>query len=131
MAGAVSDIAMLGAGSYLDPDIGSAGASGNADANIRISGARVVVENMGRGMSPLEAGMDALRRVAAWYRHDMRALRFVELAYYVLRRDGAYACVSLWQGDRTGFARRYTIHDGVLRSEECAYLFSGSALLQA
>ncbi len=131
MAGAVSDIAIPGAGCYLDPDIGSAAGSGNAEANIRIAGASLIVENMRKGMSPEDSGMDALRRIAAWYRHDMARLRFIEIVYYILRRDGAYACVSLWHGDRTNHVRTYVIHDGLRRSEECLFLFDGSPLRAA
>jgi len=125
-AGSTGDIAMLGAGCYLDPEVGSAGSSGHGAANVRIAGARTIVENMREGMSPEEAGMDALRRIVLWYRNDMTALRFVEMVYYILRKDGAYACVSLWHGDRTGHVRQFTVHDGVRRSEECKFLLEGS-----
>lgn len=124
--GVASDVALIGSGCYLDPRIGSAGASGNAEANIKISGAHTIVEAMGRGLSPEEAGLTALRKIVEWYRSDMLSLRFVDLAYYILRRDGVYAGVSLWQGDRTGHVQHFTIHDGVRRSEDCAFLLRGS-----
>jgi N4-(beta-N-acetylglucosaminyl)-L-asparaginase len=126
LAGAASDISTLGAGCYLDAEIGSAGASGTAEANIKIAGAHLIVENMRRGMSPEMAGMDALRRIVQWHRNDMTALRLVEIVYYILRKDGAYGCVSLWHGDRTGHVQRFTIHDGVRRSEDCLFLLEGS-----
>jgi len=129
MAGATSDIAVLGAGTYLDPEVGSAGSSGNADANIRVSGARMIVENMRKGMEPEDAGLDVLDRIAHWYKNDMAALRFVEVAYYILRSDGAYGSVSLWRGDRSGHVRSFTIHDGIRRSENCLFLFDGNPLI--
>ncbi len=129
--GAVSDVATLGAGCYLDPEVGSAGASGSAAANVKVAGAYAIVQNMKRGLPPAEAGMDVLRSVAACYKNDMAALRFVEIVYYILRRDGAYACVSLWHGDRTGHVRTYTIHDGVRRSEDCLFLFDGGPVMGA
>ncbi len=129
MPGAVSDVAMLGAGCYLDPQVGSAGASGSAGANIKVAGAYAIVQNMKRGMSPEEAGMDVLRSIASRYHGDMAALRFVEIVYYILRRDGAYAGVSLWRGDRTGHVRTFTIHDGLRRSEDCVSLFGASPLM--
>jgi N4-(beta-N-acetylglucosaminyl)-L-asparaginase len=124
-AGAMSDIATLGSGCYLDPEVGSAGSSGTAAANIRIAGAHTIVENMRKGMSPEDAGMDALRRIVRWHGNDMTALRFVEMVYYILRKDGAYGCVSLWHGDRTGHVRQFTVHDGVRRSEDCKFLLEG------
>lgn len=126
MAGTTGDVAVIGAGSYLDPEVGAAGSSGNAEANIRIAGARIVVENMRHGLSPQDAGMDALQRIVHWYRNDMTALRFVEMVYYILRSDGAYSSVSLWHGDRTGHVRQFTIHDGVRRSEDCLFLLEGN-----
>ena len=131
MAGAAGDVAIPGAGCYLDPDVGSAMASGTAEANIRIAGASLIVENMRRGMAPGEAGLDALRRIAGWYGHDMARLRFVEIVYYVLRKDGAYDGVSLWHGDRTNHVRTYVVHDGHRRSEECLFLFEGNPLTAA
>ena len=71
-----SDVATLGAGCFLDPDVGSAGASGSAEASIKIAGAHTIIENMRRGMPPKEAGMDALRRIVRCYKNDMNALRF-------------------------------------------------------
>jgi N4-(beta-N-acetylglucosaminyl)-L-asparaginase len=125
-SGTASDIAVIGAGTFLDPDIGSAGASGNAPANMKIAGARKIVDNMRAGMSPEDAGMDALRQIALRYGNDTTALRFVEIVYYILRKDGAYGCVSLWQGDKTGHTRQFTIHDGLRRSEDCRFLLDGS-----
>jgi len=125
-SGIASDIAIIGAGTFLDPEIGSAGASGNAPANMKIAGARRIIDSMRAGMSPEEAGMDALRQIALWYENNTTALRFVEIVYYVLRRDGAYGGVSLWQGDKTGHARQFTIHDGLRRSENCRFLLDGS-----
>lgn len=126
--GTTSDIASPGAGCYLDPDVGSAGASGNAAANTKIGAARLIVENLRRGMTPEDAGMDALRSLVRWYRNDMAALRFIETLYYVQRKDGAYACVSLWHGDCTGHVRQFSVHDGVRRTEECLFLLDGSPL---
>ena len=63
MPGASSDVAVVGAGCFVDPDVGSAGSSGNAAANIKIAGAHTIIENMRMGMSPEEAGLAALRRV--------------------------------------------------------------------
>ena len=123
--GISSDVATIGAGCFLDPDVGSAGASGNAEASIKIAGANTIVENMRTGMSPEDAGMDALRRIVRWYKNDMQALRFIEVVYYVLRKDGAYASVSLWGGDTSGHVRQFTIVDAedVRRTEECVALF--------
>ena len=130
MAGIASDVAVIGAGCFVDPDVGSAGASGSAEANIKIAGAHTIIENMRRGMSPEEAGMDALRRISRSYNNDTNALRFVEIVYYILRKDGAYASVSLWRGDKTGHVRQFTIMDGegMRRTEDSLFLFDSNPL---
>ncbi len=125
-SGTASDIAVIGSGIFLDPEIGSAGASGNAPANMKIAGARKIVDNMRQGMTPEGAGLDVLQQIARWYMNDTNALRFVEIVYYIMRKDGAYGCVSLWQGDKTGHTRQFTIHDGLRRSENCRFLLAGS-----
>jgi N4-(beta-N-acetylglucosaminyl)-L-asparaginase len=128
--GTSSDVAVLGSGSFLDPDVGSAGSSGNAEANIRIAGAHSIVDNMRKGMSPADSGMDALRRIANCYDNDVSRLRFIEMVYYILRKDGAYASVSLWNGDKTGHVRQFTIADAanMRRTEDCLSLFQCSPL---
>jgi hypothetical protein len=59
--------------------VGSAGATGSGEENIKVAGAHTIVENMRRGMSPQEAGMDALKRIVRNYNGDMRKLRFVDM----------------------------------------------------
>ncbi|MDP9014208.1 MAG: isoaspartyl peptidase/L-asparaginase [Pseudomonadota bacterium] len=125
-AGIIGDVALIGSGCFLDPDVGSAGTSGNDHGNLKMAGARAIVDNLRSGMSPEDAGMDVLRRIARWYNFDVQALRFVEVVFYVLRRDGAYAGVSLWQGDKTGHVRQFSIHDGERRTEDCRFLLEGS-----
>jgi len=66
--------------------VGSAGATGSGEENIKVAGAHTIVENMRRGMSPLEAGMDALKRIARNYNNDMNKLKFVDMTYYILSK---------------------------------------------
>jgi N4-(beta-N-acetylglucosaminyl)-L-asparaginase len=125
--GRVGDSPIIGAGCYTDQDVGSAGATGNGEENIKVAGAHTIVENMRKGMSPQEAGMDALRRIARNYNNDNERLRYVDMVYYVLRKDGAYAGVSLWEAyaSANGRPHRIAIHDGNKRAEKTVSLFSG------
>ena len=77
---------------------GSAGATGNGEENIKVAGAHTIVENMRHGMSPEEAGMDALKRIVRNYNGDMTRLPSLDMTYYILRKDGAYAGMTLWAG---------------------------------
>ncbi len=125
LPGRCGDSPIIGAGCYTDQDVGSAGATGSGEENIKVAGAHTIVENMRHGMSPHEAGMDALKRIARNYNNDMTKLRFMDMTYYILRKDGAYAGVSLWEGYSEGNPHKIAIHDGSKRSEEAAHLFKG------
>jgi len=124
--GRVGDSPIIGAGCYTDQDVGSAGATGSGEENIKVAGAHTIVENMRHGMSPLDAGMDALQRIVRNYNGDKDRLQYVDLVYYILRKDGAYAGVSLWEayGDDTS-PHRIAIHDGTKRLEKTSNLFKG------
>jgi N4-(beta-N-acetylglucosaminyl)-L-asparaginase len=77
-------------------------------------------------MSPEDAGMDALKRIARNFNNDMTRLSYLNMFYYILRKDGAFAGVSLWSGRGDG-PRRYAVHDGTRRYETAKYLFEGQA----
>jgi N4-(beta-N-acetylglucosaminyl)-L-asparaginase len=125
LPGRVGDSPIIGAGCYTDQDVGSAGATGSGEENIKVAGGHTIVENMRHGMSPQEAGMDALKRIARNYNGDMNKLRFVDMTYYILRKDGAYAGVSLWEGYEGGKPHKIAVHDGARRSEKTIALFKG------
>jgi N4-(beta-N-acetylglucosaminyl)-L-asparaginase len=125
LPGRCGDSPVIGAGCYTDQDVGSAGATGSGEENIKVAGAHTIVENMRHGMSPQEAGMDALKRIVRNYNGDMSRLRFMDMTYYILRNDGAHAGVSLWEGYSQGNPHKIAVHDGTKRSEECAHLLKG------
>jgi len=127
LPGRVGDSPIIGAGCYTDQDVGSAGATGSGEENIKVAGAHTIVENMRHGMSPHEAGMDALKRIARNYNNDMSKLRFVDMTYYILRKDGAYAGVSLWEGYTTDTWHKIAVHDGTKRAEKTSALFKGAS----
>jgi N4-(beta-N-acetylglucosaminyl)-L-asparaginase len=125
LPGRCGDSPIIGAGCYTDQDIGSAGATGSGEENIKVAGAHTIVENMRHGMSPLEAGMDALKRVVHTYNGDMNKLLFIDMTYYVLRKDGAYAGVSLWEGYSPSKLHKIAVHDGERRAEKTVAMFKG------
>ena len=127
LPGRCGDSPIIGAGCYTDQDVGSAGATGSGEENIKVAGAHTIVENMRRGMSPLEAGMDALKRIVRNYNNDMNKLKFVDMTYYILRKDGAYAGVSLWEGYSEQERHKIAVHDGTRRSEVTVALFKGAS----
>jgi N4-(beta-N-acetylglucosaminyl)-L-asparaginase len=94
--GRVGDSPIIGAGLYVDQDVGGAGSTGRGEENIRVCGAHTVVENMRHGMSPKEAVLDTLKRVARNFDNDLQRLEAIDLNFYALRKDGQYAAASLW-----------------------------------
>jgi N4-(beta-N-acetylglucosaminyl)-L-asparaginase len=127
LPGRVGDSPIIGAGCYTDQDVGSAGATGSGEENIKVAGAHTIVENMRHGMSPHDAGMDALKRIVRNYNNDMNKLRFVDMTYYILRKDGAYAGVSLWEGYTTDSWHKIAVHDGSKRAEKTVALLKGAS----
>ena len=125
LPGRCGDSPIIGAGCYTDQDVGSAGATGSGEENIKVAGAHTIVENMRHGMSPQEAGTDALKRIVRNYNNDMNKLRFMDMTYYILRKDGAYAGVCLWEGYSAGNPHKIAVHDGTLRSEVATPLLKG------
>ena len=127
LAGRCGDSPIIGAGCYCDQDVGAAGATGSGEENIKVCGAHTVVENMRRGMSPEEAGMDVLKRIVRNYNNDMSKLIYVSMHFYILRKDGAYAGVSMWSGSAEHPAR-FAVADGngPARHEVAKALFQGN-----
>jgi N4-(beta-N-acetylglucosaminyl)-L-asparaginase len=127
IAGRVGDSPIIGAGLYVDQDVGAAGSTGRGEENIRVAGGHTIVENMRHGMAPRDACLDALKRVARNFNDDHARLEKFDLKFYALRKDGEYAGASLWNGEtaRGKFQpARFAVNDGdTSRLEDCIYLF--------
>ena len=129
IAGRVGDSPIIGAGLYVDQDVGGAGSTGRGEENIRVAGAHTIVENMRHGMTPKEACLDALKRVSRNFKDDKKWLSAIDLNFYALRKDGMYAGASLWNGrpPRPGQATRgpsFSVNDGgESRHEPCVHLY--------
>ncbi len=124
--GRVGDSPIIGAGLYVDQDVGAAGSTGRGEENIRVAGAHTIVENMRHGMSPKDACMDCLKRIARNYGNDEARLAKFDINFYALRKDGVYAGASLWSGrSRDGKVARakFSVNDGgKSRLEDCEFL---------
>jgi N4-(beta-N-acetylglucosaminyl)-L-asparaginase len=129
LPGRLGDSPILGAGSWTDQDVGSAGATGSGEENIKVVGAHTIVELMRHGMDPKNAGLEAMRRIVRNYNADMTKVRLLDMEYYIVRKDGAYAGVSLWSTSPTGRPRVFTVNDANgYRIEKCAALLEGGSL---
>jgi N4-(beta-N-acetylglucosaminyl)-L-asparaginase len=100
--GRVGDSPILGAGLYVDGDVGAAGSTGRGEANLYGLCSFVVVEEMRRGRHPKDAGMEVLRRIKAntiekRLRKDDGNPNF-GINFYALNAKGEYAGVSMYEG---------------------------------
>lgn len=120
--GRVGDSPIIGAGLFVDPDIGGAGSTGVGELNIRVAGGHTIVEAMRRGMSPKEAVLEALKRVSRLYNDDKAVLDKLDIEFYALRTDGEHAAGSLWSSHRS--YKVYSVNDGgESRHEPCVFLY--------
>jgi N4-(beta-N-acetylglucosaminyl)-L-asparaginase len=124
--GRVGDSPIVGAGLYVDQDVGAAGSTGRGEENIRIAGAHTIVELMRAGRSPKEAVLEALKRIARNYNNDERLEKF-DINFYALRIDGEYAGGSLWNGSRrrdgSFTSQKFAVNTGgESRLEDCVFL---------
>lgn len=98
--GRVGDSPIIGAGLYVDNEIGSCGSTGRGEANLQNQCCFAAVELMRQGMSPEEAGLEVLRRVAAHTREphllDEQGRPNFGLNFYLLAKDGRHAGVTMW-----------------------------------
>jgi N4-(beta-N-acetylglucosaminyl)-L-asparaginase len=129
--GRVGDSPIIGAGLYVDQDVGAAGSTGRGEENIRVAGAHSIIENIRHGMDPKKACLDVLGRIARNYNTDRSRLDKFDISFYAIRKDGTYAGASLWNGVRTreGIRRRqFAVNDGgQSRREDVVYLLERKA----
>jgi N4-(beta-N-acetylglucosaminyl)-L-asparaginase len=100
--GRVGDSPILGAGLYVDGAVGAAGSTGRGEANLYNLCSFLIVEEMRRGRKPLDAGMEALRRIKA----NTVEKRLLDkdgnpnfgIQFYVLNARGEHAGVTMYEG---------------------------------
>ena len=98
IAGRVGDSPILGAGLYVDDKVGTCGAIGQGEATMQHCSSFAVVELMRGGRSPLDAGLEALRRIAKKtepYLCDEDGHPKFNLQLFVLAQDGTHAGVAM------------------------------------
>ncbi len=126
IAGRVGDSPIVGAGLCVDNDVGAAGSTGRGEENIKVSGGHTILEMMRKGMSPTDACLEALHRVARNYNGDKTRLGKFHLQYYALNKDGVHGAATLWSHSARGRRVTYAVHDGTAaRLANCAALFEG------
>jgi N4-(beta-N-acetylglucosaminyl)-L-asparaginase len=100
ISGRVGDSPILGAGLYVDGEVGAAGSTGRGEANLYNLCSFLIVENMRKGMHPKDAGLEACERIKA-NTVEKRLLNSkgnpnFGINFYILNAKGEYAGVSMY-----------------------------------
>src|SRR6186997_3192877 len=127
--GRLGDSPILGAGLYVDGDVGAAGSTGRGEANLFNLTSYLVVEAMRRGMHPKDAGMEGLKRIRA--NTVEKRLRKANgdpnfnINFYVLNAQGEYAGVSMYD-EKSNVNYAVCTEEGA-KSLPCEPLLKGTA----
>jgi N4-(beta-N-acetylglucosaminyl)-L-asparaginase len=112
IAGRVGDSPIIGAGLFVDNEVGAAGATGHGEENIKIAGGHTVVEFMRRGASPTEACLETLKRMAANHHNDRERLLKLDMIYYACNKKGEFGSATLWDvAEGTRKRNRFAVSD--------------------
>jgi N4-(beta-N-acetylglucosaminyl)-L-asparaginase len=125
--GRVGDSPVIGAGLYVDNEVGSAGSTGRGEANLLNCSSVMIVEWMRQGKSPEEACLLACRRIVDRNREkrllDKQGKYKQNVRFYAINKRGEYGGASIWS-DAAGASPRFLVHDGKsVRKVESAYLY--------
>ena len=93
--GRVGDSPIIGAGLYVDNEIGAATSTGVGEEVIRIVGSHLVVELMRQGAGPEEACKKAVERIIA---RNPKAAKEVQVGFLALNKNGEYGAFALQKG---------------------------------
>ncbi len=106
MHGRVGDSPIIGAGLYVDNEIGAATATGHGEEVIRIAGCHLVVELMRQGKSPEDACKEAVNRVVKLTANRKKNLKDIQVGFIALNKKGEYGSYCV----QSGF--NYAVYDG-------------------
>ncbi len=92
--GRVGDSPIIGAGLFVDNEVGAAVATGLGEAIIRTAGSHTVVELMRQGYSPENACKEAVNRIIAKH-SDLTGL---QCGFIAINKSGMYGGYSVYNG---------------------------------
>lgn len=98
MHGRVGDSPIIGAGLYVDNEIGAATATGHGEEVIRISGCHLVVELMRQGKSPQKACEEAVARIVKLTKNRNKDLKDIQVGFIALNKKGEYGSYCIQGG---------------------------------
>jgi N4-(beta-N-acetylglucosaminyl)-L-asparaginase len=108
MPGRAGDSPILGAGLYVDNEVGAAGSTGRGEANLYNLTSFLIVEHMRRGMHPKDAGLEGLKRIKE-NTIEKRLLNAkgepaFNIRFFALNKKGEYAGVAMYAAGESTYA---------------------------
>jgi N4-(beta-N-acetylglucosaminyl)-L-asparaginase len=102
--GRVGDSPILGAGLYVDNEVGAAGSTGRGEANLLSCSSVMIVEFMRQGRSPQDACLMACERIAGRTREkrllDAKGRPRFNVNFYAINKAGDFGGAAIWSGAR-------------------------------
>lgn len=98
MHGRVGDSPIIGAGLYVDNEIGAATATGHGEEVIRIAGCHLVVELMRQGKSPQKACEEAVTRIVKLTKIRNKNLKDIQVGFIALNKKGEHGAYCVQGG---------------------------------
>jgi N4-(beta-N-acetylglucosaminyl)-L-asparaginase len=127
--GRVGDSPILGAGLYVDGEVGAAGSTGRGEANLYSLASFLIVEGMRKGLHPKDAGLEALKRIKANTVPRLlnsRGEPNFNINFYIVNKAGEYAGVAMYSPEPNR-ARFAVCDEKGARLEASEPLLSGTA----
>lgn len=94
MHGRVGDSPIIGAGLFLDNEVGAACATGVGEAVIKIAGSAIVVELMRNGHSPQDACKEAVQRIIKMNKH----IDQIQVGFLAMNKNGETGAYAVYEG---------------------------------
>lgn len=95
MRGRVGDSPIIGAGLFVDNEVGAATSSGVGEEVIRICGTHTVMEQMRMGRTPEQACREAVRRVV---KRDAAKAKDLQVGFVAISRRGEVGAFAIQKG---------------------------------
>lgn len=98
MHGRVGDSPIIGAGLYVDNEVGAATATGHGEEVIRIAGCHAVVELMRQGLAPELACKTAVERIIGSAKKRNKPLSELQIGFIAINKKGEHGAFCLQKG---------------------------------
>jgi N4-(beta-N-acetylglucosaminyl)-L-asparaginase len=127
--GRVGDSPIIGAGLYVDNEVGACGSTGRGEANLINCNCVMVVEHMRDGKSPEEACLKVCQRIVDHNKldrlKDADGRPNFNVKFYAINTKGEFGAAAVWQYPGK-YLSRFALHDGTeAKIVEAAYLYKG------